>query len=530
LRQDFGTGALVAITVAAVSFAAVASPFPNNRSLSDSISSPVRQALIYAKEGSRKLIDGRWNLSQSEDKLGIALSADEKKQLMACTGEILCEKPRDDDPGDEVPPAPITASAVSVLRPDLLVTAKHVLFKGKKALVPFGNCRFRSYLHRSTAVPVRVEKDQRRGYVFNNEDFIVLRLKRALKDCNAFAINASDSSMPEGAEVFSVTGHQRHMLNRISRREPVIAKGKIRNVFNGFFGGPPFYHADIDFDIGGSGGAAFALKDGRPVSDGEGRLILKGILVAYGLKAKNNKPYSEDRNFTIIIGLQADFMELVEGKAHEPATVEPAPCWLEPGAAKIDIISNALPPDQSNTLAPALVEFCKGQRAGEVKANCTELTKGLNLAGSQQGKEKREFRLKNDTACPVCFTYNRCNDYGCWDEMVALSGSSTLFAGIGKQAPTIKNLQFCKSGSAAMGPPLPPRKPVLARMTPSPPLQPSTPERTPTIGTSSRGYAVGPAAKFAAAQEKAEREGVHALTSDDIRGLSLDQIRELRGY
>jgi len=33
-----------------------------------------------------------------------------------------------------------------------------------------------------------------------------------------------------------------------------------------------------------------------------------------------------------------------------------------------------------------------------------------------------------------------------------------------------------------------------------------------------------------AAKEKAEREGVHALTSDDIRGLSLDQIRVLRGY
>jgi len=33
-----------------------------------------------------------------------------------------------------------------------------------------------------------------------------------------------------------------------------------------------------------------------------------------------------------------------------------------------------------------------------------------------------------------------------------------------------------------------------------------------------------------AAKKKAEREGVHALTSDDIRGLSLDQIRKLRGY
>jgi hypothetical protein len=33
-----------------------------------------------------------------------------------------------------------------------------------------------------------------------------------------------------------------------------------------------------------------------------------------------------------------------------------------------------------------------------------------------------------------------------------------------------------------------------------------------------------------AAKEKAKREGVHALTSEDVRGLSQEQIKELRGY
>ena len=32
------------------------------------------------------------------------------------------------------------------------------------------------------------------------------------------------------------------------------------------------------------------------------------------------------------------------------------------------------------------------------------------------------------------------------------------------------------------------------------------------------------------AQEKAEREGVHSLTSEDIEGLSDEQIKQLRGY
>ncbi|MCI0628847.1 MAG: serine protease [Acidobacteria bacterium] len=413
-------------------------------------SSLFRQVLIYAKEGSPKLVDGRWNLSQSESKLGITLSADETKQLMACTGQIVCETPGVHDEDEDRVGVKVTATAVSVLRPDVLVTAKHVFFKGKRAVVPFGSCSFRSYLRRKVAIPVLVEKDQRKGYVFNNQDFIVLRLKRELEGCSSFAINHSDSSLREGEEILSVTGHQFHTLNKISGREPVLAKGKIRNSFSGrVLGGPPFYYADIDFDLGGSGGAVFALMDGRPVSDDEGHLILRGISVAYGLRAKNGRPYSEERNYTIIVGLQAEFRDLVKGKAHKPAAVEPAPC-LQGGAAKINVISESVPLTQSETLTPVLQQYAcsreatPDRKAGKAKANCAELAKGLKLAASQRVKEKHEFRLKNDTSCKICFTYNRCNDYGCWDEVVRLSGKSTLFAGVRERAPVIKNPQFCK--------------------------------------------------------------------------------------
>ena len=37
-------------------------------------------------------------------------------------------------------------------------------------------------------------------------------------------------------------------------------------------------------------------------------------------------------------------------------------------------------------------------------------------------------------------------------------------------------------------------------------------------------------AKFRAAEAKAKREGVHSLTSEDIEGLSDEQIKQLRGY
>lgn len=493
------------------------------------------RVLIYAKEGSRKLVDGRWNLGQSESKLGITLTVDETKQLMACTGRIVCDQPWGE----------VFASAASVLRPDLLVTAKHV-FSKRKAVGSFGRCSFRSYLHRRVAIPVLVETDQRKGYFLNNEDFIVVRLKRELEGCSSFAINNADSALSEGEEIVSVTGFQRRSLNKLSDREPVIAKGTIRGVFNAYLGGVPFYTADVDLDEGGSGGAVFALKEGRPVSDDEGRLILRGILVAYGPHARSGKPYSEARNYTIINGLQAEFRDLVKGKARKPAEMIPAPC-LQSEAPKIDVISDSVSLAQQEALAPRQNACSReaDRKAGKTSDSCIaedleKLVKGIEtLAVSQRGKEKREFRLKNDTSCPICFTYNRCNDYGCWDEVVMASAKSTLFAGVAERAPLIKNPLFCKWGRAPayVGPELPLRKPTLAHLkSPAtdaespPPLPPRKPEQTQKGAADSRKRAVESEALFLAAKEKAKREGVYTLTSEDIRGLSLGQIKELRGY
>ena len=43
-------------------------------------------------------------------------------------------------------------------------------------------------------------------------------------------------------------------------------------------------------------------------------------------------------------------------------------------------------------------------------------------------------------------------------------------------------------------------------------------------------HAVKANGKFVTAKEKAQREGVHSLTSEDIEGLSEEQIKQLRGY
>lgn len=91
--------------------------------------------------------------------------------------------------------------------------------------------------------------------------------------------------------------------------------------------------------------------------------------------------------------------------------------------------------------------------------------------------------------------------------------------------------------SADAGPPLPPRKPEGAPVTSPatdaaspPPLPPSKPQETLNGPSDTRGHAIVPDGKFMAAKEKAMREGVGALTSEDIHGLSPEQLKELRGY
>jgi hypothetical protein len=286
-------------------------------------------------------------------------------------------------------------------------------------------------------------------------------------------------------------------------------------------GGPPFYYTDIDFDEGGSGGAVFALRDGRPVSDDEGRLVLRGISVAFGPHAKNGRPYSDEQNYTIVIGLQADFRDLVEGKAQGLVGWEPALC-LQDEEAEIDVISDSVSATGSGTLSRLLPQQACTLNGKTGKKNAYCIAKGLNvlekdlekLTASPRAKQRHEFRLRNNTSCPICFTYDRCNAYGCWDEFVRASGKSILFAGVRREPPVINNPQFCKSGRllAEVGLPLPPRKP----------------EQKPVIAANS--LAVDSQAVFLAAKEKAQREGVWALTSEDIRGLSLEQIEELRGY
>ena len=111
------------------------------------------------------------------------------------------------------------------------------------------------------------------------------------------------------------------------------------------------------------------------------------------------------------------------------------------------------------------------------------------------------------------------------------SASQTDRATSGKPTQVVRKLPESTAPSSV--PPRPPRKPELAHIkSPAtdaespPPLPPRKSEQS----GDSREHAVEPEGKFMAAQEKAKREGVHSLTSEDIEGLSEEQIKQLRGY
>jgi hypothetical protein len=97
--------------------------------------------------------------------------------------------------------------------------------------------------------------------------------------------------------------------------------------------------------------------------------------------------------------------------------------------------------------------------------------------------------------------------------------------------------QIKPPASADTSPLLPSRKPELAHIkSPAtdaespPPVPLRKPKETAASAAESHEHAVEPNSKFIAAKEKAERKGVHALTSEDVRGLSQEQLKELRGY
>ena len=87
----------------------------------------------------------------------------------------------------------------------------------------------------------------------------------------------------------------------------------------------------------------------------------------------------------------------------------------------------------------------------------------------------------------------------------------------------VRRLREATEVSSLKPPPLPLRKPQQVQSPMALSASPSPPGGRGVVGQEAE-------VKFKAAQAKAKLSGVHTLTQKDIDGLSLEQIKQLRGY
>jgi hypothetical protein len=87
----------------------------------------------------------------------------------------------------------------------------------------------------------------------------------------------------------------------------------------------------------------------------------------------------------------------------------------------------------------------------------------------------------------------------------------------------VRRLREASEVSSLKPPPLPLRKPQQIQSPMALSASPSPPRGAGAVGQEAE-------VKFKAAQAKAKLGGVHTLTQKDIDGLSLEQIKQLRGY
>jgi hypothetical protein len=124
-----------------------------------------------------------------------------------------------------------------------------------------------------------------------------------------------------------------------------------------------------------------------------------------------------------------------------------------------------------------------------------------------------------------------------WHPQSRPSPQKLTKASLGKPTPPIGKVpKHIKPSMVKLSSP-PNKLPEPTTERPVPPLPPKKPEQSSSAtpasipsGEDSGTVEQEREAKFKAAEAKAKREGVEALTSEDIDGLSLEQIKKLRGY
>jgi hypothetical protein len=276
------------------------------------------RAQIFAKEGQAPgdIVDGRWNLSQVREKLGINLTPRQVSQFKACVGEITCK-------GKTT--AGFKGSAQLVVRQDIVITSGHLLADNPEPFsadpakdIDIGTCVFRNFLNRKVAIPLLAKEiEEVLPWAKKGTDYLVLRLKAKVKECQPFDVDWSDKKLPYGTKLLAVMGDQQGLRNNLSKNEPVVSRGVIREVTAL---APSLFYTDIDSDHGASGGGAYVIgENGALVTNDSGGLTIRGMMVSGALSSVEGKPYkkklgdfSDDDNWSGAIGVDGSVLALLQ--------------------------------------------------------------------------------------------------------------------------------------------------------------------------------------------------------------------------
>ena len=282
----------------------------------------INKVTIYSKDGKvtkkAHLIDGRWNLNQIREKLGLNLTERQTTQLKACIGEISC-KGAGKDRGTVT-----KATGSLVLRSDLIVTSRHVFLNSDMQAVEvnLASCTFRTYLNPKHLIPLLISRDKvipqiMGDYLWAN-DFTFGHLKEEIKECEPLSLprvedvpTADYYTFDKPVDVLNVTrAYQEGLLNHLSNHDLIVARGQIMYSAPALGSQHQFYSGQVDTEHGASGSPIFVIDaQGNLKMDQTGRLIALAIVRGSDEKGKDGYPYEPDNNWTGFVGLDGEYAE-----------------------------------------------------------------------------------------------------------------------------------------------------------------------------------------------------------------------------
>ena len=262
----------------------------------------------------------------------IRFSRAEQEQAMRCTGRLYCpnfQEGKVQSAGAICPPGKRTASGKCSA--DRLATVAHIFVdKVSNQFIPtIEQCEFSNYRGFTSKLQisdVKVSDPQISAYnPYTNmrADKVVVRLRKPIPLCDPYELPDSSDPPAVGTQLVALTYRQLGLERKFDGSEPLAYHCNVTRTFSARHGGPSMFYSNCDANGGASGG--FNLT-----RNADNKLAVSGMFIRTG-KSEDGKPYDEsNKNYTISVGTNADFLELVAQPGVKPANPLTLPARQSP--------------------------------------------------------------------------------------------------------------------------------------------------------------------------------------------------------